>query len=307
MNKPFPHQFIIPPHKIISNHLHLPHLTSLCNSPANALLTMRSKINPRKIRNLFKNLLRNLSGPHILLKTILRPNDLNPRILFPHLRPKPRHTTAKRSIGPVTRDNGNFPLSPGKFSHKPRSRPSTLHTILPHKTKPLRILHIGSKSHHRNMILFHKPVDLFFHLFGFKRNHRNTADFFLPHFFHGKKNILCTLMLNGMDQHRAAQIIDFRPGLLNTLHDFLHKRSLRTLKDHANLDIISTHGQGTAQLIRFIPHLLRDLPDPFCHFRPDTPSVIQCSVNGSSGNTSSLCNLSYGNTHVLAPLLCYTL
>ena len=78
MNKSFPHQLIIPPHKIIGNHLHPTSFPRSGDCLTHPLLTMRSKIYPVKLRNILKYPFRNLPGPAILLKAILRPNDLNP-------------------------------------------------------------------------------------------------------------------------------------------------------------------------------------------------------------------------------------
>ena len=65
-----------------------------------------------------------------------------------------------------------------------------------------------------------------------------------------------------------------RRRLLDSLQNFFHKRCFRTLQDHADLNIISAHGESTAQLIRLIPHLISDGTDPLSNLRTDPAPVI---------------------------------
>ena len=242
MNKSFPHQLIIPPHKIIGNHLHLTSFPRSGDCLTHPLLTMRSKIYPVKIRNILKYPFRNLPGPAILLKAILRPNDLNPRILPRNFLTESNHPAAQRSIGTIAGNHSNLSFSTGQLPHKPRSRTATLHTVLPYKAKPFRILHIRSKRHHRDPKFLHKPVNFPFHTFLIQRNHGNTTNLFHPHLLHGENNILRILMLDLMDQDCTTKIIHLSACLLYPLQNFFHKRCFRTLQDHADLNIISAHG-----------------------------------------------------------------
>ena len=131
------------------------------------------------------------------------------------------------------------------------------------------------------MIFLHKKINVFFDLLLFNGNHSYGTDSFFPHIFHGIYGVSVAYMRNFTEDDRTAQAVHLFFCTLDALQNALHKRCLRSLEDHPYLDIIFAHRESTAELVRLVPHLLRNLSDVLSYLRLNSAPVIKRPVHSS--------------------------
>ena len=207
-------------------------------------------------------------------------------------------------VGKISGDHQNFPGSPGHHFHQPGCRASTLEIIHTHKAASLCSDNIRVECHNRYVFMIDQFVDLFPDTFTVHRHQSKSINPFLEEIVDSVKLFLFVYSHAFLQKNFHPPVPQLCRCFMDSAVDFQHERGsgqLRHDTDPAGLFPVS-------RLSRFlyIPHFCRSPTNFLCHFRINSPAIIESPIHSTSGYTGCLCNLLNRNCHCSTPLFFIT-